>query len=71
MAFFWRRKKDEDKFSTSVLGLDKSLEELKAREEAAEREIGVRFNRAIEKIEQIKSLNTYQTSYLEFFFKQL
>jgi fused signal recognition particle receptor len=48
MAFFWRRKK-EDKFSSSVLGLDKSIEELKAREEAAEREIGVRFNKAIEK----------------------
>lgn len=49
MAFFWRRKKDEDKFSTSVLGLDKSIEELKAQEEAVEKEFGVRFNRAIEK----------------------
>ncbi|CAN5488425.1 signal recognition particle-docking protein FtsY [soil metagenome] len=49
MAFFWRRKKDEDKFSTSVLGLDKSIEELKAQEEAVEREIGVRFTKAIEK----------------------
>ncbi len=49
MAFFWRRKKDEDKFSTSVLGLDKSMEELKAQEEAVEREIGVRFSKAIEK----------------------
>jgi fused signal recognition particle receptor len=49
MAFFWRRKKDEDKFSTSVLGLDKSLEELKAQEEAVEKEIGVRFYKAIEK----------------------
>ncbi len=50
MAFFWRRKKDDDKpFSTSILGLDKSLEELKAEEERVEREIGVRFNRAIEK----------------------
>jgi fused signal recognition particle receptor len=49
MAFFWRRKKDEDKFSTSILGLDKSLEELKAREEAVEKEIGVRFYNAIEK----------------------
>jgi fused signal recognition particle receptor len=48
MAFFWRRKK-EDKFSTSVLGLDKSIEELKAQEAAVEREIGVRFNKAIEK----------------------
>jgi len=49
MAFFWRRKKDEDKFSTSILGLDKSLEELKAQEESVEREIGVRFYNAIEK----------------------
>ncbi len=50
MAFFWRRKKEEkDKFSTSVLGLDKSIEELKAQEEAVEREIGVRFTKAIEK----------------------
>jgi len=49
MAFFWRRKKDEDKFSTSVLGLDKSIEELQAREAAIEREIGVRFSKAIAK----------------------
>jgi fused signal recognition particle receptor len=49
MAFFWRRKKDEDKFSTSVLGLDKSIEELRAQEEAVEKEIGVRFYKAIEK----------------------
>jgi fused signal recognition particle receptor len=49
MAFFWRRKKDEDKFSTSVLGLDKSIEELKAQEEAVEKELGVRFYKAIEK----------------------
>ncbi len=48
MAFFWRRKK-EDPFSTSVLGLDKSMEELKAEEARVEREIGVRFNNAIEK----------------------
>src|SRR6476619_4445998 len=48
MAFVWRRKK-EDTFSGSVLGLDKSVEELKAREEAVEGEIGVRFSRAIEK----------------------
>lgn len=48
MAFFWRRNK-EDKFSSSVLGLEKSIEELKAQEEAVEREIGVRFTRAIEK----------------------
>jgi len=45
---FWRRKK-EDKFSTSVLGLDKSIEELKAQEAAVERELSVRFNNAIEK----------------------
>ena len=48
MAFFWRRNK-EDNFSSSVLGLDKSIEELKAQEEAVEREIGVRFAKAIEK----------------------
>lgn len=49
MAFFWRRKKDEDKFSTSILGLDKSIEELKAQEEAVEREFAIRFSKAIEK----------------------
>jgi fused signal recognition particle receptor len=48
MSFFWRRNK-EDKFSSSVLGLDKSIEELKAQEEAVEKEIGVRFAKAIEK----------------------
>jgi hypothetical protein len=48
MASFWRRKK-EDPFSTSILGLDRSIEELKAQEEAVEREIGVRFSKAIEK----------------------
>lgn len=48
MAFFWRRNK-EDKFSSSVLGLDKSIEELKAQEAAVEREFGVRFSKAIEK----------------------
>ena len=46
---FWRRKKDEDKFSISVLGLDKSIEELKQREEEAEKAVGVRFYKAIEK----------------------
>ena len=46
---FWRRKKDEDKFSTSVLGLDKSIEELKAKEEAIEKEFRTRFNKAIAK----------------------
>ena len=49
MAFFWRRKKDEDKFSTSVLGLDKSIEELQKREEEAEKMIGVRFYNAVGK----------------------
>ena len=44
MAFFWRRNKE-----TSVLGLDKTIEELQAQEEAVEREFGQRFSRAIEK----------------------
>src|SRR3954465_14402502 len=48
MASFWRRKKT-DPFSTSVLGLDKSIEELKAQEEAAEKEFGARFSKGIEK----------------------
>ncbi|MFN0139451.1 MAG: signal recognition particle-docking protein FtsY [Pyrinomonadaceae bacterium] len=52
---FWRRSK-EDKFSSSVLGLDKSVEELKAQEAAVEKELGVRFNRAIEKTRD--SINT-------------
>lgn len=56
MAFFWRRKKDEDKFSTSVLGLDKSIEQLKEQEAAVEKEIGVRFYKAIEKTRD--SINT-------------
>lgn len=47
MAFFWKRNKD--KFSTSTLGLDKSIEELQAQEAAVEREFGVRFNKAIAK----------------------
>lgn len=46
---FWRRKKDEDKFSTSILGLDKSIEELKKQEEEVEKMVGVRFYKAIEK----------------------
>ena len=46
---FWRRNKDKDKFSISTLGLDKSMEELKAQEEAVEREVRVRFSKAIEK----------------------
>ena len=45
---FWRRKK-KDKFSTSTLGLDKSIEELKAEEEAIDREFRTRFNKAIAK----------------------
>ncbi len=45
---FWRRNK-EDKFSSSILGLDKSIEELKAQEAAVERELSVRFSKAIEK----------------------
>jgi fused signal recognition particle receptor len=46
MGIFWRR---ENRTSGSILGLDKSLEELKAEELAAEREFGARLNRAIEK----------------------
>ncbi len=49
MAFFWRRKKEEEGFSTSILGLNKSLEQLKAEEEALEQEFSARFNRAVEK----------------------
>ncbi|MBA3353691.1 MAG: signal recognition particle receptor subunit alpha, partial [Blastocatellia bacterium] len=45
---FWRRNK-EDKFSSSILGLDKSIEELKEREAAVEKELSVRFSKAIEK----------------------
>ncbi|MCO6510696.1 MAG: signal recognition particle-docking protein FtsY [Aridibacter famidurans] len=44
---FWRRRSKEDKFSSSVLGLDKSIEELKEEEKRVEREFGVRFNNAI------------------------
>jgi len=62
MAFFWRRNK-EDKFSSSVLGLDKSLEELKAREEAVEKEFGVRFSKAIAKTRD--SINTRLDSIFE------
>ena len=52
---FWRRNKG-DKFSISTLGLDKSIEELQAQEAAVEREIGVRFSKAIEKTRD--SINT-------------
>lgn len=55
MALFWRRNK-EDKFSSSVLGLDKSIEELQAQEAAVEKEIGVRFSKAIAKTRD--SINT-------------
>ena len=55
MALFWRRNK-EDKFSSSILGLDKSIEELKAQEEAVEKELGVRFSNAIAKTRD--SINT-------------
>lgn len=48
MALFWRRNKEEE-FSASVLGLDKSIEELKAQEAAVEKELGQRFSKAIEK----------------------
>jgi fused signal recognition particle receptor len=49
MAFFWKRNKNEQTHSSSILGLDKSIEELKAQEEAVEKEFGVRFNKAIAK----------------------
>jgi len=55
MAFFWKRNK-QDSFSSSVLGLDRSIEELKAQEEAVEKEIGVRFTNAIAKTRD--SINT-------------
>lgn len=43
---FWRRK---ETLSTSILGLDKSIEELKAEEERIEKEFSFRFANAIEK----------------------
>ena len=43
---FWRRKKDS---SASILGLDRTIEELQAQEAAVERELGVRFSNAISK----------------------
>lgn len=45
MAWFWKRKEEQ----TSILGLDKTIEELKAQEEAVEKEFAVRFTKAIEK----------------------
>ncbi|MGH9948151.1 MAG: signal recognition particle-docking protein FtsY [Pyrinomonadaceae bacterium] len=55
MALFWRRKKDGG-HSSSVLGLDRSIEELQAEEAAIEREIGVRFSKAVSKTRD--SINT-------------
>ena len=49
MAWFWKRNKDDKPHSTSVLGLDKTIEELKAQEAAVEKEFAVRFTKAIEK----------------------
>lgn len=51
MAFFWKRKKKEDNtpISTSILGLDKSLEQLKTEEEILEQEFSARFTRAVQK----------------------
>ena len=49
MSWFWKRNKDEQTHSSSILGLDKSIEELQAQEAAVEKEIGVRFNKAIAK----------------------
>ncbi|MER3633231.1 MAG: signal recognition particle-docking protein FtsY [Blastocatellia bacterium] len=48
MGFFWKRKKDISD-SGSILGLDLSIEELKEREKAAEREFGIRLTNAIAK----------------------
>jgi len=50
---FWRRKKES---SSSILGLDRSIEELQAQEAAVERELGVRFSKAIAKTRD--SINT-------------
>lgn len=50
---FWRRNTGS---SASVLGLDRSIEELQEQEAAAERALSVRFDRAIEKTRQ--SVNT-------------
>lgn len=49
MAWFWKRNKEEKAHSTSILGLDKTIEELQEQEAAVEKEFAVRFNRAIEK----------------------
>lgn len=60
---FWRRKKTQDKLSSSVLGLDKSIEELQEQEKQVEQEFGVRFNKAIEKTRD--SLNSRLDSVFE------
>ncbi len=44
---FWRRKANNT--SSSVLGLDRSVEELREQDEALERKLGARFNKAIAK----------------------
>jgi fused signal recognition particle receptor len=49
MAWFWKRNKEEKAHSTSILGLDKTIEELQAQEAAVEKEFAVRFTKAIEK----------------------
>jgi len=49
---FWRRKRG----SGSILGLDRTIEELQAEEAAVERELGVRFSKAIAKTRD--SINT-------------
>jgi fused signal recognition particle receptor len=48
MSWFWKRK-EEKTHSSSILGLDKTIEELQEQEAAVEKEIGVRFNKAIAK----------------------
>lgn len=48
MGFFWKRDK-KDSNSSSILGLDLTIAELKEREREAERDIGVRFSNAIAK----------------------
>lgn len=46
---FWKRKSRSYDSGSSILGLDRSIEELKAREAEVEREFGVRFQNAISK----------------------
>ena len=47
--YLWLGFGNEKIQQTSILGLDKTIEELKAQESAVEKEFAVRFNRAIEK----------------------